>query len=74
MALQTEQDIVLVHALTVVDDPDKTGAAALDLDLDPVGPGVQAVFQQLLDHGGGALDDLACGDAVGQMFGKDADL
>ena len=73
MAFQTEQDIVLIHAFAIIDDPDKTGSATFDLDLDMVGPGIEAVFQQLFDDGSRALDDLACGDLVDQLLGEDAD-
>ena len=35
--------------------------------------GVQAVFYELLNDGGGTLDDLACGDLVYELTGEDTD-
>ena len=48
----------------VVGDPDERQAALLEVDLDVPGPGVEGVLEQLLHHGGGALDHLAGGDLV----------
>ena len=48
-------------------------ACAMRLDLDPRGPGVQGVLDQLLDGAGRALDHLAGGDAVDGLGGQAAD-
>ena len=74
MTLQAEKDIVFIHTLAIVDDPDKAGAAAFDFNLDTVRSGIKAVFQQLLHHGGWTFDNLACCYPVGKVFGKDADF
>jgi hypothetical protein len=39
-----------------------------------VAPGVQAVFDEFLQDRGGALDDLARGDAANDVLGKLMDL
>src|SRR3546814_5760237 len=41
--------------------------------LDPAGTGVEAVLDQLLDHRGRQLDDLAGSDLVDEFGGKQAD-
>ena len=72
MALDTEQHVVAVHARAVVGHAQQAAAAALDLDIDAGGAGVQAVFDQFLDHRGGTLHHLAGSDLVGKLFGKQA--
>ena len=59
--------------LAVVADADELAAAGFDLDADAVGPGIERVLQQFLDHGGGAIDDFAGGDLVRHLVGKNAD-
>ena len=73
MALEGQQGIVPVHAVTVVAYADKAAAAGFDLDADSVCAGVEGVLQQLLDDGRRALDDLAGGDLVGHLFGQQTD-
>ena len=63
----------LDHAVAVVGDADELAAAGFDLDADAGGAGVEGVFEQLFDDGGGALDDFAGGDLVGYLVGEDAD-
>ena len=46
-------------------------AAALQLDSDVAGAGVERVLDQLLDDGRRALDDLARRDLVGDGIGQD---
>ena len=61
------------HAVAVVGDADELAAAGFDLDADAGGAGVERVFEQLFDDGGGAVDDFAGGDLVGDLVGQDAD-
>ena len=58
------------HAAAVVRDADERRAAALYFDGDGLRPGVKGVFHQLLDDGGGTLDDLARGDHIGNVWGE----
>ena len=54
-------ETILVNAAAVVAHPDQLGAALLHVDGDLAGAGVERVFQQLLEHRGGALHPLAGG-------------
>ena len=66
MARQRQHQFIPGDATAVVTDADQLGPALVDVDFDPVGARIQAVFHQLLDHGGGPLHHLAGGDLVGQ--------
>ena len=67
MAQECGAGILRGHAAAVVGDPKEGHAAVADLDGDFGGTGINGIFQQLLDHRGGALDHLAGGDQVGDM-------
>ncbi len=69
MALESEERIVVGHAVAVVDDANHALAARFDFDANSFCAGVERVFEQLLDDRGGPLDDFARGDAVGDGFG-----
>ena len=58
------------HAAAIVRDADERRAAALYFDGDGLCTGVKGVFHQLLDDGGGTLDDLARGDHIGNVWGE----
>ena len=73
VALEGEQGVVPDHAVAVVGDADELAAAGFDLDADAGGAGVEGVFEELFDDGGGAFDDLAGGDLVGHEVGENAD-
>jgi len=62
--LDGAREVLLAHPHAVVGDPDAFRAAGLDCDADPGGVGVDAVFDQFLDNGGGPLDDLAGRDPL----------
>ena len=73
VALEGEESVVLDHAVAVVGDADELAAAGFDFDADAGGSGVEGVFEELFDDGGGTLDDFAGGDLVGHQVGEDAD-
>ena len=73
VALEGEQRVIVGHAVAVVDDANHALAAGFDFDADGFGAGVERVFEQLFDDGGGPLDDFARGDAVGDSFRENAD-
>jgi hypothetical protein len=73
MAFEGEQSVVADHAAAVVGDANEAAAASLDFDADACGAGIEGVLQELLDDGGGAVDDLAGGDLVGNLVGENAD-
>ena len=56
-------------AAAVVRDPEEGHAAVTDFHGDFGRARVHRVFQQLLDHGRGALHHLAGGDQIGNMGG-----
>ena len=68
-----DRQLLRGNSAAIIAHADQTNATALDIDLDAVCAGVQAVFNQLLDDGGGTLDDLACGDLVDELAGEDTD-
>jgi len=73
VTLEGEQGVVAHHAATVVGNADEAATASFDFDADAGGAGIEGVLQQLLDDGGGAVDDLAGGDLVGDLVGENAD-
>src|SRR5260370_42490200 len=73
VALEGEEGVVLDHAVAVVGDADELAASGFDFDADAGGAGVERVFEELFDDGGGALDDFAGGDLVRREVGEDAD-
>ena len=46
-------EVVRVDAAAVVDDADEFGAAGVEVDVDAGRAGIDGVFEQLLDDGGG---------------------
>ena len=74
VAMAAEQGVARLHAATVVHHLKPVNAAVLDVDGDLLGPGVQAVFKQLLGHRGGALHHLARGNAFHEQVGEDVNF
>src|SRR5260370_18322325 len=72
VALEGEEGVVLDHAVAVVGDADEFPASGFYFDADAGCAGVERVFEELFDDGGGALDDLAGGDLVRHEVGEDA--
>ena len=64
LPFQTEQRVVAVHAAAVVPHADQLAPAGGDGDVNPFRAGVDRVFDQFLDDGGGTLDDLPRRDFV----------
>jgi hypothetical protein len=65
VAQDGEASVLGGHAGAVVPDQDAGGSAVPELYLDPGCPGVQGILDQLLDHGGRAVDHFARGDLLG---------
>jgi hypothetical protein len=61
------------HSTSVIDDLDELAASGFNVDANAMGTGVERILQQLLDHRSWALDYLAGGDFVGDIFGEDVD-
>jgi hypothetical protein len=73
MALDREREVGFRHAAAVVGDDDLSPAAAIAEYVDPARAGIDRVLDEFLDHVRGALDHLAGGDAVDDLFGQLAD-
>ena len=65
MTLEAEKRVGTIHPRSVVGHPDQARPAALELDRDTAGAGIDGVLHQFLDHGGGALDNLSGGHLAG---------
>ena len=74
VAFQAQHRVLAIHAAAVIDDFEHRHAAALRVDLDVRGAGIEAVFHQLAHDGRRPLHDLARGDLAGQRVGEDADF
>src|SRR5262249_51383138 len=68
MPFECRNGIVAIHAFPVIDQPDQPLAAGFYLDVNLASSGIDRVFEQLFDYRGGALDDLARRNLVGQRF------
>src|SRR5262249_16801014 len=68
-----QQQVVRLDTAAVIDDAQEVDAALPDLDVEARGAGVDAVLEQLLQHAGGPLDDLARGDLCDDVLGQDLD-
>ena len=62
MAGEDKRQVVRLDPVAIVNDADQLGAALFEVDVDPRRPGIDGVFQQLLDDASGPLDHLAGGD------------
>ena len=71
--LEAEQGVVAAHPVAVVAHAHEALAAAAEVYAEPAGAGIEGVLNQLLEDGGGALDDLPGRDLVRDDIGEDAD-
>lgn len=70
VAFDGQRQLVRRHPMPVVGDQDPRQPAAVGLDLDPRGTGVERILDQFLDGAGRAFDHLAGGDAVDGFRGR----
>ena len=70
VTLEGEERIVAIHAVAVVGDADELAAAGFDFDADAIGAGVERVFEQFFDDGGGTIDHLTGSNLIGHLVGK----
>lgn len=73
MALEGEQSVVANHAAAVVSDADEAASAGFDFNADACGSGIEGVFEEFFHDRGGAVDDFASGDLIGDLVGENAD-
>ena len=66
MTRQRQGQIGLGHAPAIIPHPDQLQAALLNFDIYARRTGIEAIFNQLLDHRCRPFDHLACSDLVGQ--------
>ena len=64
MSLERQARVRGGHARAVVPDENARDPAALEVHLDAGGARVERVLDELLDDGGGPLDDFAGGDPI----------
>ncbi len=64
---QCQCDVFPVYAAAIVADAHQSDAALLDVDVDLTGPGIEAVFQQFLDHRSWPLHHLTGSDLIDQL-------
>ena len=74
MSLKAKDRVVAGHALAVITYRDKPTAAEFDIDLNASCSGVDRIFDQFFDDGCRTLNDLARGDLICQIVGKNFDL
>jgi hypothetical protein len=74
MPVQRQNRVLSPHSGAVVADLDQNLSAVLQLHSDVTGTGVKCVFNQLLDHRGGTLDDFTRGDLIGHRVGEDGNV
>jgi hypothetical protein len=72
VARERERQLVPVEARAVVVHLHALRAALVERHLDLGGARVERILEQLLQHRGGPLDHLACGDLADQQLGQDA--
>ena len=63
---QRQRQVTLDDATPVIPDPQQLDAALLHIDINPRGSGIQAVFQQFLDHRRRSFHHLTRGNLVSQ--------
>ena len=74
MALDRQGQLVTRHADAVIFHQQQVGAAIGSGDVDAGGAGIDGIFHQFLDRGGGPFDHFTGGDAVDRTFGETANL
>ena len=73
MAFEAHEGVVSAHADAVVGHPDEAATAGGDFDGDAGGLGVDGILDEFLHDRRGTFDDLAGGDLVGDVVGKQMD-
>ena len=74
MPFDRQPRIIRLHPFSVVLDADLLLAAELDVNREAPRAGVDRVLDELLDDGGGALDDFAGGNLIREIRGETSDF
>ena len=64
MTLECEKRIVAIHAVAVVGDANELATAGFDFDANAICAGVEGVFEEFFDDGGGTIDDFTGSNLV----------
>jgi hypothetical protein len=67
VARQGQRQVIGGDALAIVQHPQELDPTLLQVDLDALRPGVQAILDQLLGHRGRTLDHLPGSDLIDQV-------
>ncbi|MNL16811.1 hypothetical protein D3C87_1378670 [compost metagenome] len=70
---QRQRQVIGRDAAAIVTHPQQLDPALLDINIDALGAGVEAVFQQFLDHRGRTFNHLTGGDLVRQPWAEQFD-
>ncbi len=70
---QGQRQVIGGNTAAVITHTQQLDAALLDIDIDALGAGVEAVFQQLLDHRSRAFNHLTGGNLVRQPWAEQFD-
>ena len=70
MAVKRERQLLRLDAAAVINHPDEGDTTLVGLDADAPGAGIEGIFDELFDDGGGSLDHFTGGDA-GCYFGRE---
>ena len=70
---KSQRQVIGGDAAAVVAHPQQLDSSLFDIDVDTLGPGIQAVFQQFLDHRCRALDHFPSGNLVRQTRAEQLD-
>ncbi|MNI23721.1 hypothetical protein D3C73_773170 [compost metagenome] len=70
---QGQRQVIGRNAAAIVAHPQQLDAAQLHIDVDALGAGVEAVFQQLLDHRSRAFNHLTGSNLVRQTRAEELD-
>ena len=74
MTLYRKAEVVRIHPFAIIQHADQAAATALQGDVNRAGFGIERVFHQLFDHGGGSLHHLARRDPVDENRIKPANM
>ena len=72
VAIESQSDVARSHAAAVITDVNAVGTTRRKPHVDPRCPGINRVFDQFLERGRRAFDNLARCDAINQVFGQAA--
>jgi len=74
MPADRQRQLLGGDAATIIADADQADPAFFQINVDTLRAGIQRVFNQFLDHRGGAFNDFACGNLVDEDFGELTDI